>query len=273
MLQILPMLDQASLYNFYYFNDNLRTNGEYPAVTQDLSLLYAPRTDLAVYYCPSRRTTMLATTTYATCDRIDSDPTYPSLGTNTWTQGGNDYAACTGTGITFRDGTTLNGNAVTDRQTYLLTAAQLGLTVTSTVSTINGLTYTTSPYTQFASNVGMFGVNSFVSFRDVTDGTSNVIMISERRIFQAAQQGTVTANLLQHSEDGWAWGGPANLFSCRYAPHTGISYEEADSPHDQIVQVGLADGSVKIISVNIDLTTWHNLGNMGQGSPINLQFQ
>lgn len=268
MLQILPMLDQGALYNFYQYGDNARTNGEYPITTQDLNFIYPPRTDLAVYYCPSRRTTMLAASTFAACERLDSDPTYPSTIGVTWTQGGNDYAGCSGSGITFRDGTTLNGNSVVDRQTYALLPAQIQLTVVNTFNSLTGVTYQASPYTQFNMNIGVFGVNSFVSLRDITDGTSNVMMVSERRIFQ-----TATTNIQQRSSDGWIWGGPATMFSCRNAPHTGIHYDEADSPHDQLVQVLLADGSVKIISVNIDLTTWKNLGNMSQGSPINLQFQ
>lgn len=277
MVQILPMIDQASLYNFYQFGDNLRTNGELPMNTQDLALIYAPKTDLAVYYCPSRRQTMQSTTAFVNCDRLDSDPRYPSPFANNnnnnlannaaWNKGGNDYAGCTGSGITFHD----NLADFTDRQTFALTAGQLLATVIPiTVASTTGSgtqTVLTSRYTQFNSNIGMFGVNSAVSLRDVTDGTSNVIMIAERRV------SNVQLPVIQRSSDGWYWGGPATLFSCRNAPHTGQHYDEADSPHDQIVQIGLADGSVKIISVNVDLKTWQNLGNMAQGSPINLQFQ
>ena len=266
MLQILPMIDQASLYNFYSFGDNLRTNGEIPLTTQDLGLIYPSRTDLAVFYCPSRRSTMMATSTYANCDRLDSDTTIPSVNGIVWDKGGNDYAGCTGSGITFHD----NAADFRDRQTYALLPAQLSLTVvSSTIVNASGQTQviSQSPYTQFPSNVGIFGVNSFTNFRDVTDGLTNVIMVAERRLSQQLTP------VVQRSSDGWAWGGPATLMSCRNSPHTGLHYDEADSPHDQIVQVGLADGSVKIISVNIDLKTWQNLGNMAQGSPINLQFQ
>ncbi|HUQ70669.1 MAG TPA: DUF1559 domain-containing protein, partial [Planctomycetaceae bacterium] len=155
---------------------------------------------------------------------------------------------------------------VFDRQTYSMLPAQLAATVT-TVTTVNNQTFSTSPYTQYGTNVGMFGVNSSVSLRDVSDGTSNVIMVSERRVFTQLPP----ANQQQlRSNDGWAWGGPATMFSCRQSPHTGLYYDEADSPHEQIVQVALADGSVRNVSVNIDLRTWQNLGNMSQGSPITL---
>jgi len=262
MLQILPMIDQGTLYQLYLFGDNVRTNGDVGVTTQDLNLIYPPRTDIAAFYCPSRRTQMLATGIYMNCDSIDSlNPS--ATGAPPWTSGGNDYAGCSGSGITFHD----NQNDATDRQTYWMLPAQLQATVTQGIVSVTGQVSSSSPYTQFASNIGVFGVNSAVNFRDISDGTSNVMMVSERRITQ------LLIPAVQRSSDGWCWGGSATLFSARNAPKTGLYYDEADSAHDQIVQVLLADGSVKIISVNIDLRTWNNLGNMAQGSPINLQFQ
>lgn len=258
MLHILPMLDQASIYNLYSFGDNVRTNGELGATTQDLNVIFPPRTDIAAFYCPSRRGTMEANGKFAGCDRIDRVVASP-FGI-VWSQGGNDYAGCSGSGITFHD----NPNDATDRQTYIMTPAQLALTVN--VTNVNGVPFNNSYYTQFSNNIGIFGVNSHTNLRDITDGTTNVIMVAERRLSQLS----IPAN--QRSSDGWIWGGPATLFSCRNAPHTGLYYDEADSSHDQIVQVCLADGSVKVISVNIDQRTWQNLGNMAQGSPVTVPY-
>lgn len=264
MLHILPMLDQATLYNFWVFTDNVRVNGELPIQLPppDLTVIYPPKTDVKTFYCPSRRSAMEATGKFAACDRVDlaSQTWNLPASNNPWTQGGNDYAGCSGSGITFHD----NPNDATDRQTYLLTPAQLTATVVTAIG-INGQQIATSPYTQYPTNIGIFGVNSSTGMRDITDGTSNVIMVSERRV------NTVLVPAQQRSSDGWAWGGPATLFSCRNAPHSVVAYfDEADSPHDQIVQVCLADGSVRIISHNIDLRTWQNLGNMAQGSPVSL---
>lgn len=258
MLQILPMIDQATVYNMYTFGDNVRTNGELGGTTQDMNLIFPPRTDIAAFYCPSRRGTMEANGRFAACDRIDSVIASPF--NFQWNKGGNDYAGCSGSGITFHD----NQNDYTDRQTYILTPAQLAATVV--VNNINGVAISSSLYTQFSSNIGIFGVNSRTSFRDITDGTTNVIMVAERRLSVLA----VPVNL--RSSDGWVWGGPATLFSCRTAPHSGLWYDEADSLHDQIVQVCLADGSVKSISTNIDRRTWTNLGNMAQGSPVDVPY-
>ena len=257
MLQILPMIDQGPLYGFYLSGDNLRTNGEVGVTTPDLNFLFPPKTDIPAFYCPTRRNSMKATDTFSNCERVDTlAPTAIP-----WTKGGNDYAGCSGSGISFHENLTDS----TDRQTYWMLPAQLAATVTSGV-TNNGVNFSTSLYTQFSQNIGIFGVNSAVNFRDITDGTSNVIMVAERRV------STFLNPENQRSYDGWAWGGPATLFSCRLSPHSGLHFDEADSAHEQIVQACLADGSVKIISVNIDLTTWRNLGNMSQGSPVNIQF-
>lgn len=242
MLMILPMIDQGPLYNFWNFTDNVATNGTVPVQTADFNLIYPPTTDIQGFYCPSRRGKMEANGRFSATVRVNP----------LFTQGGNDYAACSGSGITFHD----NLSNSQDRQTYALLPNQL-------LATVNPVT-NLSPYTQYQQNLGMFGVNSYIQTRDVTDGTSNVIMIAERRL------STQIAPVQQQSYDGWAWGGPSTLFSCRIAPHTGLWYDEADSSHEQSLQCTFADGSVRTLSFNIDLRTWINLGNMAQGSPVNL---
>jgi prepilin-type N-terminal cleavage/methylation domain-containing protein len=258
-LHILPYLDQASLYNFWNFGDNVRTNGDVGVQLPppDLTLIFPPKSDLKAFYCPSRRGQMEASGKYTACVRLDTATPNPNQ--IFWLQGGNDYAGCSGSGITFHE----SPNDPTDRQTYYMTPAQLAATVVTVVG-INGQQFATSPYTQYQTNIGIFGVNSSSGLRSVTDGTSNVIMVSERRV------STLLAPIQNRSYDGWAWGGPATLFSARNAPHSGLHYDEADSPHDQVVQVCLADGSVRQISLNIDLRTWQNLGNMSQGNPVNM---
>lgn len=259
MLQILPMIDQASVWNYWRQNANVRTNGEMGVQTQppDFTIFFPPKTEIRAFYCPTRRGDMQANTAYQNVERVDtSNPVNAP-----WTQGGNDYAGCTGSGITFHDNTA----NFADRQMYYLTGAQLNATIV-TLTGANNLTYTWSPYTQYPTNTGMFGVNSHTRMADVSDGTSNVMMVSERRLSKS-----LTPNF-QRSQDGWAWGGPATLFSARLAPHSGQHYDEADSNHVQIVQSCFADGSVKQINVNIDLATWQNLGNMAQGTPINIEL-
>lgn len=249
MVHILPFIDQAPLYNFWNWNWNVRSNGDIGVTTPDLLVLNPPKTDLPAYYCPSRRSAMLASSTYSNTERIDVS----------WVKGGNDYAGVSGSGITFNDTQNI-------RQTYWLTPQQLQ-------ATVNAAGF--SPYTQYGMNIGMFGVNSAVRMGDVTDGTSNVVMVSERAVYKnpTTQVNNQNINLnLIRSSDGWAYGGPATLCSFRAQPHTGLHFDEADSVHPQIVQVCLADGSVKQVSININQVTWRNLGNMAQGSPVENPF-
>lgn len=249
MLHILPDIDQASLYNYWNFNWNVRSNGDIGILTPDLTYVYPPKTDLPAYYCPSRRNAMNASSTYSNTERVDIS----------WVKGGNDYAGVTGSGITFNDTQNI-------RQTYWLTPQQLQATVNNA-----GI----SPYTQYSLHIGIFGVNSNTSIAQITDGTSNVVMVSERRVFvnPTTQVNNQNVNLnLIRSSDGWAFGGPATLLSFRNPPHQGLHFDEADSPHSQIVQVCLADGSVKQASLNIDRRTWSNLGNMAQGAPVENPF-
>lgn len=272
MLHILPMIEQSTIYNNWNFAENVRANGEIPIQTPppDIRLYYPAKTEVKAFYCPSRRSQMDAQTTYANCERLDYNNPNPN-NTAFWYQGGSDYAACSGSGYTFFDDPSFT---LTNRQTILMTPAQLQLTI-QTFTNIYGQLYQNSIYTQYPNNIGMFGVNTHTSIRDVTDGTSNVIMVSERRIFTKTP---LTANPVLTppapliSLDGWSWGGPATLFSARNAPHTGLHYDEADSPHDQIVQALFADGSVHLITNSIDLPTWQNMGNMQQGGPLNVDF-
>ena len=189
---------------------------------------------------------------YAATERVD-----PS-----WTKGGSDYAGCVGSGIAFND---------TARQTYHLNPSQLNATVNTTTLV--------SPFTQHASNVGIFGVNSHTRFGDISDGTSNVIMVSERELF------TLTTPSQHQSSDGWAFGGPATLFSTRNPPQpikpinntvnstypsAAQHYDEAATSHGTAVQALMGDGSARSFSVNMDLKTWRNLGNIAQGAPVNV---
>ena len=42
----------------------------------------------------------------------------------------------------------------------------------------------------------------------------------------------------------------------------------AGSPHDDVVQVGLADGSARPVSQSVGLSVWQALGNISGGVPV-----
>ncbi|MCA9055129.1 MAG: DUF1559 domain-containing protein [Planctomycetaceae bacterium] len=223
IVAVLPHVDHQALFDRWDQKQSVLSNAD------------VAQTELSFAYCPSRRGAVGGLGLAGACDRVSDG----------WTGGGNDYAACNGSGITFNDEA---------RQTWDLDEMQLAATTRDGVC----------PYSSAANQRGLFGVNSRLTRSEVeaADGLANVLMLSERRVFHNAAPNE------QHSSDGWAWGGPATSMSARFAPHTGAHYDEADSEHPGLVNVALADGRVRPVSWNIDLRTWTNLGNFASGIPI-----
>jgi hypothetical protein len=205
---------------------------------------YPAQTEMPMFYCPSRRGRM-DISKYNNCFRINQN----------FTGGGNDYGGCAGSGVVFND----NDN----RGTYDLMPAQLSnLPFTSLVPA--GI------------HRGVFFVNSSTSLRDVSDGSSNVILVGEvMRMNGGAQQVLNQQNPQQIfsplliSSDGWAYGGAATLFSCRFGINKGIHYDNPGSSHiGGSAQFVYCDGSVHNINQNVNLTAFQNLGNIANGVPI-----
>ena len=223
VVSILPYTGHRSLYEEWDRQKGVLANAD------------AAQTELPVIYCPSRRGAVGGLGLFPECDRVD----------DAWSGGGNDYAGCSGSGITFNDEA---------RQSWDLDEMQIETT------SLEGI----SPYSSAANHRGVFGVNSRVTREEIAsaDGTAYVLLLAERRVFRRHSPNE------QHSSDGWAWGGPATLFSTRFAPHTSAHYDEADSEHPGLVNVAMVDARVRPISWNIDLRTWTNLGNYAQGTPV-----
>ena len=104
---------------------------------------------------------------------------------------------------------------------------------------------------------GMFRVNSATRIREVTDGTSNTIMIGELDRLDVSNS--------NFSQDGWAIGGSPTIFStcsnsCR-GPNSNF-FEEPASKHVGGIHVGLADGSIRFIADTIDKQLFAALGSM-----------
>lgn len=142
-------------------------------------------------------------------------------------------------------------------------------------------------YTRDASVGGVFGNNSRFKLRDITDGSSNTVMLSE--VKYRLQGGNSGGDI----RGTWAYGSMgSNIFStqtgpnssendaiwgCRHTPEMpcggsttgGGSYQNlwaaARSYHVGGVQGSLADGSTRFFSDNIDLGVWNALGTRGGG--------
>src|SRR5213075_2562556 len=96
---------------------------------------------------------------------------------------------------------------------------------------------------------------------DISDGTTNVIMAGEvmrmNGLTPSAGVVQTTVNPLLVSSDGWAWGGPATMFSCRFGINKGVHYDNPGSSHPgQLAQFLYCDGSVHTLTPNINLTVF-----------------
>ena len=119
-------------------------------------------------------------------------------------------------------------------------------------------------------------MNVSTKFQDMTDGTSNTIMIGELQ------------RIPDISKDGWAIGGPATLFTTGALMHydadknvcTPVAsanegammnnhfFGSPGGEHNGTVNFGLADGSVRSLSVTMDPNIFALLGSMADGTSV-----
>lgn len=161
-------------------------------------------------------------------------------------------------------------------------AVNLGNTSTLRVSPLNGVTFGKAP---FHNENDAAGKCITYALRDVTDGTSNTLMLMEIR------QGMKSQDLR-----GLTWWGKASGVTAHFSPNTTspdalesvfcpdpqaagmpcqpfASISHASNPlifssrsrHPGGVQVALCDGSTRFVSETINITTWRNLSTMQDG--------
>jgi prepilin-type N-terminal cleavage/methylation domain-containing protein len=255
MVHILPELDQDKVYNLWNFNFNVWYNGSQETrldMGTGIVSIYPAQWEIPGFYCPSRRTSM-DIAKFQNVYRVNPN----------WTGGGNDYGGCAGSGPVFNDN--FNCQAFTSttslwpcRPTWDLMPAQLANTATISLLPA-GL------------HRGVFFVNSSTRMGDITDGSTNVILAGE----VARMNGLVDTqvNPLLRSSDGWAWGGAATLFSNRLGINKGLHYDSPASNHPTVALFVFADGGVRPISQNINLTIFQNLGNIANNVPVPAIFE
>ncbi len=115
--------------------------------------------------------------------------------------------------------------------------------------------------------IGIFSPNSAAGFTAIRDGTSNTIMTGElQRLDGSVAQRT--------SQDGWALGGVATLFTTAMSETDGTYqtgglnngfFESPGSDHPNGAHFGMADGAVHFINNSIDKQVFYHLGAMADG--------
>jgi len=261
MFHLLPYIEQGNVYQLWRPDYNVFGNAEVTfdnqLTTPWLFLGYAPaQTEIPTFYCPSRRSSLSRTTKFALNRYLDTDALVPIFTPPGLRGGGTDYAGCAGSGLLFNDLT---------RSLWDLTPAQLSVASSLSNTTGTNLLYN---YNQQNLNTGMFYANSSVRMADVKDGTTQTIMIAEAERFETLRLLPQNRTVLQVASDGWAWGGPATLVSTLIGPNKRQHYAYSGSPHDDVVQVGMADGSARPISQSIGLNVWQALGNIQGQVPV-----
>ena len=247
MLQILPSLEYGTIVKQWLFTLNMFDNGMINQNSGNLSNPFRPaHTEIPTFYCPTRRADM-NTSKLTFVKRPDSANPMPASGL--WSKGGNDYSGCSGRGFIVNDPPPGGGASTGVRSIFALTPDQI----------INDPTqlYCPSPV-----NRGVFYVNSSVRFPDVTDGTTQSIMVGENTRLNHP------TNPLQQSSDGWAWGGMATLFSTRWGLNKNLYYEAPGSDHASGAWFLFVDGRVTFLNENLDINTFRYLSSISDGLTI-----
>ena len=102
-----------------------------------------------------------------------------------------------------------------------------------------------------APGVGVFGYNRITRMRDITDGTSNTMAISEA----------------SEPFNTWSAGGRATIRGFSRKPYVN-GPDGIGGPSIGGFNAGLADGSVRFISENIDPEILERLSAIADGQPL-----
>lgn len=132
---------------------------------------------------------------------------------------------------------------------------------------------------------GMFFINSWLAFRQVTDGTTNTVMVSEIRCPRETQDGrgvmhypegplyhhNRSPNSLTPDEIRTSWCHNTPLAPCigAYPAFNNIrDIRTARSMHPGGISAVLVDGSVRFLSQVINLGTWQAISSPGEGETV-----
>jgi prepilin-type processing-associated H-X9-DG protein len=253
LLRIMPYIEMNSVYKFWdstqgvAYNAGPKDGGKWPNESSP-SYRHEAAKDWRLFYCPTRRSAFRS----GTDNVMMLEPWWPG--------GGTDYGGCVGRHAAFTNETGYNQ---CDASMYYEPS------------------FYPHPFTSQADDTeakrwGIFGrVNVSTKLDEIEDGTSNTIITGELQRITDVSPG---------SKDGWAIGGPATLFTtgamvnfdgktCKFvaSPTEGkLSnnkfWGSPGSEHSGCSNYGMADGSVRSLSVSMDPSVFALLGSMADGT-------
>ncbi|QDV54547.1 DUF1559 domain-containing protein [Rosistilla oblonga] len=118
---------------------------------------------------------------------------------------------------------------------------------------------------------GTFYDHSFVRFRDMTDGLSNVMSVGERSTVEQASRSWLKRGTIwigAYSAGTYYHNNAISSASTYYSINGAAGSYNFTSAHPGGVQFLFGDGSAHFISETIDLVTYRNLGSINDGSPV-----
>jgi len=230
MVFILPFMEEETLYENWDFTKSVAKNE------------LVARTDIASFYCPSRRSTVR---------QLEQE----KMMFEGWDKGGTDYGGCIGGGNGFLDCNSGSGSGCNHPCIHKIAVEHWGNVM---------------PF-----DLGVFAVDEGRRLADITDGTAKTIMTGEMQRLYAPNNITACSRI---SDDGWAVGGAATIFDtdADLVPDDNLGYggvnsgyfEHPGSDHPGGAHFGMVDGSVHFFSDNISDFVMQELGSCAGGEVV-----
>jgi len=194
--------------------------------------------DIPLLYCPSRR------------GRVR--PADQAIMFRGWSEGGTDYGACLGRCNGWRND---HGGCLSVSHKFLVSNTLFD-----------------------PKKRGVFGPNTSVPLARIVDGVSNTILVGEMQRLRPNPALTGVEKSSRTSNDGWALGGVATLFTTAVHHEDGDLgqtggmnnwfFESAGSEHLGGAHFGFGDGAVRFLSEHIDSQIYARMGSIADGGTV-----